>query len=514
MVKKMRRVRTFARTASKSMEKKLIENAKQLMKDPYLILPDYSDNYSDKIFKKIKKSLDKTNRFKDEPKKLEKLALRRDLAGAFAGTLLLAHSEKAPYLAVAKFPTGDITYAQRGRADKEKLIAVQHFDDPILRILGIKDFSIKKKLHIYSWDEGYFSSGIKPEPPEDFVNFIVKKTKLSLKNGILCCGDIDGNIVKSGDFSKKNYLRINWKSAGIIIAICQDCAKSSKNTMFNITKYILQSDISDDFEIKVVGKVVKKGLDEEHSTQHINEYLSGEITDIDFIKKNMQRREEDLKDSEEKIFILDGNSYGTDVDEFIKALKPNKYEKEGLKLVLDNVDEPVVLNNVTPNKVLEKYWDDYGLDAILSVIEDEDMAKKFHSLDDNPSDILELVFNYKERQNILSQLPRYKSLPPLANFIDSLARSYKTFGEKEVLSEIKKRPNNPKGKSIAYAFLLIFGKGKDKKWQYSPIEIEYGEFLKDYAKKLLDSKPNNYHKYFKELITASGSSENIDDYKL
>jgi len=514
MVKKMRRVRTFARTASKSMEKKLIENAKQLMKDPYLILPDYSDNYSDKIFKKIKKSLDKTNRFKDEPKKLEKLALRRDLAGAFAGTLLLAHSEKAPYLAVAKFPTGDITYAQRGRADKEKLIAVQHFDDPILRILGIKDFSIKKKLHIYSWDEGYFSSGIKPEPPEDFVNFIVKKTKLSLKNGILCCGDIDGNIVKSGDFSKKNYLRINWKSAGIIIAICQDCAKSSKNTMFNITKYILQSDISDDFEIKVVGKVVKKGLDEEHSTQHINEYLSGEITDIDFIKKNMQRREEDLKDSEEKIFILDGNSYGTDVDEFIKALKPNKYEKEGLKLILAEINEPVVVDNTTPNKVLERYWKKHGLTVIDSILDDEKTSKDFFSLDETPSEILQLVFNYRERQKILSQLPRYKSLPPLAKFADNVVRTYKTFGEKKALSEIKKRPDTPKGKSIAYAFLLVFGKGSDKKWQFSQVELEYGEFLKQYAKKLIDSKPDNYHKNLKELLVSSGSSEDVDPHLL
>jgi hypothetical protein len=139
------------------------------------------------------------------------------------------------------------------------------------------------------------------------------------------------------------------------------------------------------------------------------------------------------------------------------------------------------------------------------------MAKKFFSLDDTPSDILELVSNYQERQQILSQLPKYKSLPSLARFVDSIVRSYKTFGKKEAIAEIKKRPDNPKGKSIAYAFLLVFGKGKDKKWQYSQVEIEYGEFLKEYAKKMLDSEPKNYHKAFQELLAASGSSENIDD---
>ena len=97
------------------------------------------------------------------------------------------------------------------------------------------------------------------------------------------------------------------------------------------------------------------------------------------------------------------------------------------------------------------------------------------------------------------------------DFIDSVVKTYKTFGEKEAMIELKKRPDNPKGKSIAYSFLLVLGKGKDKKWQYSPVEIEYGEFLKDYAKKLLNSDPKKYHSVFKELLVASGSSEDIDD---
>ena len=48
MPKKIRRVRTFARTASKSMEKNLVENAKKLKNDPFLVLPEYSDDFSKK----------------------------------------------------------------------------------------------------------------------------------------------------------------------------------------------------------------------------------------------------------------------------------------------------------------------------------------------------------------------------------------------------------------------------------------------------------------------------------
>ena len=510
MAKKLRRVRTFARTAAKSMEKKLVENAKKLREDPYLILPDYSDNYSRKHFDKIKKSLDKVSRFNDDTKKLEKLSNKRGLDGALAGTLLIAHSEKAPYLAVAKFPIGDISYAQRGKADKEKLIAVQYFDNPVLRLLGIKDMALKRKLHVYSWDDGFVSTGLEANPPKDFISFLIKKTGLTYKNGVATCGDIKPETAKKEEIFKKNYLRIHWKSADVVAAICEDCARLKKNTIFNMTKYLLEPNISNDFSIDVVGQVIKKGESEFEETQNINEYLSGGLTDIEFIRKNMKKREESIKESGEKILILDGVSYGTDIDQFIEALNPNKFEKEGLELVLEQVDEPVVLNNVTPNKVLERFWKDYGMDAISSIIDDEEMTKKFFSLDDTPSDILELVFNYQERQQILVRLPKYKSLPALAKFADSVVRIYKTFGAKEALAEIKRRPDNPKGKSIAYAFLLVFGKAKDKKWQYSQVEIEYGDFLKEYAKKLLDSEPKNYHKALQELLTAGGSSENID----
>jgi len=510
MAKKIRRVRTFARTATKSMEKNLVENAKKLKENPYLILPEYSDNYSNKYFTKIRSSLEKVHRFKDDTKKLEKLAKKKGLDGALAGTLLIAHSEKAPYLAVAKFPTGEITYAQRGKADKEKLIAVQHFDDHVLRLLGVKEIALKKQLNIYSWDNGYISTGQNPKPPKEFISFVVNKLGFSTKDNVMICDHIKAENAKNKEIVKKHYLWIQWKSADFIFAICEDCTKSTKNTLFNITKYLIEPDISKDFIIKVVGQVIKQNIsDVDKKTIYVKEYLSGELSDYDFIKKNLKQRKESIEQSEEKLLILDGVSYGQDVDGFIKALKPNNFEREGLEFMLNQIDEPVIIKNASPNKVLERYWTKYGLDLIISIINNEEMSKKFFSLNDTPSNILEAVFSFKERQQILSMLPKYESLPPLARFADSIARTYKTFGEKNALGEIKKRPDNPKGKSLAYAFLLAFEKGQDKRWQYSHIEIEYGEFLKDYAKKLLDSKPKEYNKALKELLTASGSEEKI-----
>jgi len=510
MVKKIRRVRTFARTASKTQEKKLIENAKKLRDNPFLILPECIEQGCEKYFIKTRKRLEKVSRYKDDIDKLEKLSNKRGLEAALAGTLSLAISEKAPYLGVIKFPTGDITYAQRGRAEKEKLIAVQHFDNPIWRLLGLKDLSFKKGLYIYSWDKGYVCSGSKANPPQDFIKFIINKLDFSIKNNVVYCKHINSEKAKKHEFHNEDYLRINWKSADTIIAICKDCSKTTKNTIFNISKYMLIPDLSDDFQIDVISQVAKQtDIVSKKDTEFLNNYLSGKLSDYDFINKNIKKQEEMIKQSEEKILVLDGVSYGSDVKKFVEALKPNKYEREALDFILDKIEEPLIVTDVNSNRILEMFWDKHGLDFIKTIIDDEKMAKSMFQLDDTPTNILTLVFEYKKRQHILSQLPQYDSLPPLANFADNIVRTYKTFGREKAISEIKKKLDTPKGRSVAYAFLLVFKKGKDTKWQYSKQEIEYGEFLKEYVEKLLESNPKNYTEALQELLTVSGSNEKI-----
>ena len=101
----------------------------------------------------------------------------------------------------------------------------------------------------------------------------------------------------------------------------------------------------------------------------------------------MVKRKENLKDSSEKVLILDGIAY-QNTDEFIIRLKPKEFEKKPLKFILERVEEPIILDNVTSNKVLEMFWNKHGLDAINDIIDDEKLSKDFYSLSETPSDIL------------------------------------------------------------------------------------------------------------------------------
>jgi len=509
MAKKSRMTRSFARTAPKSQEKYLIENAKKLQENPFLILPTCTDD-SKKYFQKLRKKISKIHRYNADEKKLEKLSHKKGLDGALAGTYLLAISEKAPYLAALTFPSGDITYAQRGKADREKLIAVQHFDDPVFRLRGITDIVSKKNLHVYSWDSGYVCTGQKAQPPKEFVDFIRNKLGFSSQKDVISCPHITPESAKRKEYLPLNYLRIEWKPAQTTIAVCENCAKSTKNTMFTISKYMLQRNLSDDFTIEVITQVGKhQDLSNAQKTTVLKEYLSGKVTDAEFIKKISKNQENSAKITEEKILVLDGVSYGTDIPRFVDALQPTSYEKKALEFFLSKSQEPLIISKTTPGKILERYWDQYGKEFLESILADDEKAASLFQLDDTPSNIIPLAFEYQQRQEILSRLPVYKNLPPLATFIDTVARTYRTFGEKKALAEVKNHPDTPKAKSVAYAFLLALGKGTEVKWKYTKEEIDYGEFLQEYAKKLLTIESDHYSTALQELLTASGSSETI-----
>ncbi len=512
VMKKMRRPKRFSvRTASKSVEKKLLQNAEKLYDNPFIVLPTFEDNFSKKAFSSIIRQIKKIESIKDNVDKLERFSKKKSLAGAVAGTLLIVHSKKAPFLAVAKLPTGEVTYAQRGKADRRYLIAVQHLDDPTLRLLGIRDIVLKKKLHIYSWNNSFISTGDKPSPPKEFIDFIINKLSLDLDENIAVCKHIPREKARDKqEIEETPYLRIQWNSADITIALCRNCTKTSGNTLFSITKYLIEPDVSTDFNIDVIGSIIK-GRSGETETLFLDEYLSGKLSDYQLITSNMKKRKEALSKTDDIEFILNGISYGDDVSSFIDALNPKPYEKYALSWILEKIDHPIVVNNITPNGLLEQFWDEYSIDVLSSIL-DEDLAADLASLDDTPSEILRVAWEYKKRKKISSKLPRYKNLPPIAAFADHIARTYHIFGLEKTLSEIRNTSTDTKGKAISYAFLLALGKAADQKWRYSNVEIESGEFLENYAKKLLEATPEEYHKALRELLSAAGTSENIDDF--
>jgi hypothetical protein len=522
------RIRTGARTASKVQEKELLRKAKKLAKDPELILPKCV-NHSRCYFDVIRKQVHRIQQFADDEQMLKRFSGRGDLlARAYAATIQLTHEGKAPYLAPFRTPFGTIPFAFRGKTKKEKLVAVQYYDDPKWAIMGVIDIVRKKKLHVYSTKDGLICTGKVPEPPTGFIRHTIEglNSNLKLKKGVYSCPHLDSEIIKDSEQKGVAYLEIQWHSADTTIALCDRCAnKSNEHTMGMLTQRIADKKITEDFEVTVIAQPTCndecKNCPIENpmavSAELLKKYELGEISDSDLISKHLDRLRENYRYSSKKMYIMDNKCYGSNLKSFIKALKPTDIERKALWSVLKKIDESVIFDKATPSKILGHYWQEHGKTAIFAITNDakvtKNIYKKFDITKIKASEILKEADVEIKKKTIISLLPKYNKLPPIALFADNVARIYMTKGIDESVRAIDKyKGGDTKVKAVAYAFLLALNRGEGKKWQYTQTEHDFAQYLKDPAMELLDTEPDEYHDThdtLQKLLSATGSTEVI-----
>lgn len=492
------------RVASKVQEKRILNIAGRLKKNPLLILPQcFNESCGGCPFKNMQKKLERIKEAVNDERKLGKLASKKDLASAVAGTILLTFSKKIPYLATKNIEGETVVYAQRGKAGEQSLIAVQHFDDPALRLLGFIHVAQGKKVYIYATDEKTICMGKDSTPPEEFLAFLSKKF-----------GWKEWKCAHEG-----TCIKIKWIPADKEIKICKGCAKG--NTILKMTKYYYTPYLENEFEAEVVGEVVKCGetceickiKEAKEKKMDDSLYIQGKMNDKEFIEKWYKKVQWNIEKVHEGIVILDGTCYGSNVDTILKKIKPNKWEEIGLKYMLQKIEKPILLSGATPNKILSAHWDEYGRDIIKKIAGDEgnrifEEGKRRHYA---PSQVLERAYSSQEKEKILQELPTYRKLPPLAEFADRVARAYKVKGGEGALKEIHSEKMDTKKKAIAYAFLLAIKKAESEAWKYSEVEKEFGGHLTPLAGKLLTEKGGGYQKALQDLITTSGSTKKIGE---
>ncbi len=524
MGKKMR-IRTGARTASKVQEKALISKAKKLSKNPELIIPECQGDCSRCVFERTKKQIERIQAFEGDKKKLSKLAKSGDqLARAYAATLLLTHEEKAPYLAVFRTPMGEIAFALRGKVKKEKLIGVQHFDNPKWRLLCYMDLVKKKKIHLYSIKERLVCTGKEAKPPRNFVDEMLKGLRYNLieKEGIFSCNHLKAEEVKKGSSESGTYLRVEWLSGGVSVGICRRCCAEKSNIVSSLSQNMAVPHFKDDFKIKIPTQIkcrsdcetcnVKKSFDLD--SEALDKYYLGTSSDQEFVEGHLERYLQHLENLEGKLFILDEECFGNDIEKFIEALEPNREEKAGLEVILSKVNSPIVVTKATSGKVLSLFWKQHGEDALIELIGDEEKAealfKKSDITDITPSQILKEAYIYVKERDIITSLPEYEKLPAIAKFADNIARIFLTRGKEDAIRAVERyKGGETRIKSVAYAFLLAFEHGASKRWQYTKTEIDFANFLKDFVRDLLNSKPEEYHENLQRLLNATGSTKKL-----
>jgi hypothetical protein len=512
------------------MERELVHRAEQLAKDPGRALPKIVPPCTKDPFGKVRKAMERISRFADDEKRLEKLAGRGDpIVRAYAGTLMLGAAGKAPYLASLKLPQGEVFYAMRGKATKEKLAGMQWFDHPMYRLLLFYDLAIKRPyLHFYSTRDTLYCSCKEPRPPADYVAFAMQQPKSNISqvsDGLWTCPHVEEAAAREGDPIDGTYLRVHWRSGGVTVAVCRRCARSSKDTTVgSLSSHMAVPRIEEDFEIQVLHRL--EGAEDcplwdRLSTmpldgEDLDGYFKGKVDDIDLIESHLRHVNDRLSEHRGPHFILGNRCYCDDAEEFVEALGPSDEERLALEEILPKLDHPLVLDRATPAKVLTELWEDHGEDALRAVVGgDEELMEQYLEHPDvqtSPSTVLKRALVDHRKRTIIARLPSYDRLPPIARFANKVARAYKTEGTSGAARMVEKeRGSDARIKPVAYAFLLALGMEASKKWQYDRTEIEFANFLVDKVKQLMEADPEDYHEALQALQSATGSTERIPE---
>jgi hypothetical protein len=431
--------------------------------------------------------------------------------------LLLAVEDQPIKFAMARLPTGDVNYTIRGKVKKEVLIGFEHFDDVELSLLAYSELAVKRGLHIYSSTEGVYCSGNSPNYPKDIIADVLKSAGLQFKKvkGDYLCE----HMAEKGAHGQ--ILNIDVISAETSISVCRTCSSKKRNIYNELNKRLITKRPERDFDIDLEYRfecvkgdacsVAAKRFDTRHL---VEKYCKGEIADRELLDLFGDEVRESLGGAEAKLLIIGGKCYERDTEAFIEALDPSDIERKALAKVLAAINSPVLVDSGTPSAVLSLFWDKAGASAIHAVTGDKELARKIFQdtkgSNKTPSQILREADMERKSKTVLGALPKFKSLGRIGGFADGIARTYKTVGKAEALREIDRHPKSEtKLKSVSCGLLMAMNSLKGKEWQFTKEELDYGRYLADFACALLDADPKEYKSALENLLTASGSGEQL-----
>lgn len=500
------------RIATKVLEKALVERAQQLRDNPDIFFPECQDH--DDHYLKYKVRFEKIARYSDNEKKLAALARWGDqLSRAFAVSLSIALAKKVPYLATTNVRGREASFVYNRKVRKEILVGVQYYDDPDLRLLAFARIAKLRRLFLYSMKNNFICTGREDKPPLRYVSEVLALTKypLTRRGESFLCVHCEGEGVP--------FLRISWLSPGIEVLVCESCAKK-ENTYQALTRRFLSYDPKRSFRVEIhPNYLCEEGEDcslnslTSPPSELVSNYLEGGISDTELIEGHIEHLQRNVP-FEERILALGNRCYGKDTASFIDALNPSKVERKALEIVLEKVGGSIVTESATPNKVLMKYWEEYGVDVLESIVGDRSLARsvfdKGNRKRETPAKMLQAAISKAKRKAIESALPEYSGLPPLAAFADRVSRAYKTDGKESAIKEATKETSkDTKIRSVKYAFLLALDSATGREWQFTKEQLDFGRFLRRYAEKLMKSEGEEYHSSLEQLLRASGSTQEI-----
>lgn len=503
------RVRTGAKTATKDQERDYLDRFERLAQDFSPLVPEWKGEGSDP-FAPLAKRLARRQKKKDSPAWLKWYARGKRLEHAYANTLLIRLGGKIPSFASMKFRGRDVKFILRGRGQRDKLIAIQNFEDPDVRLLGYIDVARSRKMVLVSLDEDLLAypagQGI---PPEVFASLLAQ-TDLELAEGATParCRHAD---------AAHPHIRYVYPQLAAEITVCRACLLKLQGTFTpHIEAYVLAPGGKLEADRHIGGASYQlqppearqefegmlKAAADEAKERAVKFENSRDVDLLDWALESLQLR---IHDRPQGFVNVGEELWLARFDEAAKRFGGDELEQQALGIAWGLRPPRVRAGDAQVGKLLDASWEVDAAPILRQLAPDLDPKIVEELAAQRPSDALAALARALAAEKRFAEYPRFADMDPRVRFVHDLFRAHRT-GDKDLYQKrVQSGLKDPQRKPVLLALARAFGQNAAIEWQYAPHEKDQALFYEPPARALAQSTPQTYEENLRRLAEAIGA---------
>lgn len=527
MASPKRQLKISSRSLPKHLAGRLNERVEKMKEDPSVLLPR-CEHTGGCPRSSLARKLERVKNLADSRSALRRQARRgTPLARAYAGALDLLFEEETPMM--AGFPNpfggGEVKFVQRGNAKKEVQAGVQNYTDKGLRLLAFIPYARGfRGVYLFSTDQGLACTARVADPPQAYLAQCAATHRPSLQGAgtEFTCPHLRGKASKVPRETAETQLAARWVGSQTTFRVCQACA-SGGNLSQDLRRFAVGPKVLEQVEVWVELRPACREapadgchFDQrlEIAEEDLDAFHRGELTDEQALGKTLKRALQEAAAGGSGFVFAGGACHGNDHAKIIDLLGPEAEMRRALAAALSGAKGDIVLDALTPSKLLSKFWGQEGRAILEQACGDGQVAARVlreAKPNEAPATLVSRAVKLAREAAIDTALPAFKGLGEEAALADGIARAFRRGGVQAALREIEEgRARSPAAGSVGWAFLQALEKGAGKEWQFTKVEIERGAHARQAVRVLLDCKAEGYAKALGEALQALGVHEPLE----
>jgi hypothetical protein len=506
------RVRTGAKTATKTQERDMLDKLQALAEDPMVLVPEWLGPERSNPFKRLFWKLEKIHKRQDSGRRLRWSARGKQLWNGYAASLLILKGAKIPSFASFKLRNLDVKYVYRTGTHRNALIGVQHHDDPELRLLGYVPYAKKKGALLLSGDSSFVAVPRDTKAPTHVLRELLaaKGVKATVDDQGARCAHLDGPKWTY----KYEVPDLQWT-----VRLCLDCVQKIGGSLADLLDlrilgpdekprvepllegrpYTVRPESAQALYADFGAKAFEKAL--HHARDN---YVS--FSDIELAQWTRDELQKLLQERPEGFLLVGDDLWLTDFEAAADAYVETDIERRAIKTAFRRSSPRMRVGDTSLHKILEPYWKEHG-HAILSelagdLLRDEELAGLERL---SPSEALTSLARILGARERFREFLQFDEVDPRLDFVLNCLQLQRA-GETRILSEkLHSGARDPPMRSLTLAVARGLGEASGFEWQYAPHEKDAASFLEPYVREVLSASPATLAPSLTKLAQAIGA---------